>query len=232
MKAFADSRVSNGFTLIELQVALLLVALMAVLLVGALQLSSQTWTKVTDKQDLSEHRFMVARMLRKHLGNMRFVRVRSDDSIIMTSFLGDGNQLNFVAPYPSFNNDGELYWWHLKNYWDEDKERDMLGMDYQPYLPGEPVIIDSEGNMGYEDQVPSRLDIAEGFQLSDVHYYSRDSMGVESWEDQWEPSTTNPLVIRFTLTEINSDGLETELPEIAVAPRFASQRLYADPGSQ
>tara|TARA_R110000822_G_scaffold59736_35_gene149231 strand:- start:7798 stop:8439 length:642 start_codon:yes stop_codon:yes gene_type:complete len=209
-------------------VALLLVALIAVLLVGALRLSSQTWTKVTEKQDLSEHRFMVSRLLRKHLSNMRFLRVRTDRSVIMTSFLGDGEQLHFLAPYPSFTNDGSLYWWHLKNHWDEGKSRYELVMDYWPYLPGASVIIDVEGNLTYEEQQHSSLVIAEGIRLTDLQYYSRDQQGIESWEDQWEPRVATPLVIRFTLTETDYNGIETELPEIAVAPRFASQQLYTE----
>jgi len=225
---FLKSRAKRGFTLVELQVALLLVALIAVLLVGALRLSSQTWTKVTEKQDLSEHRFMVSRLLRKHLSNMRFLRVRSDSGVTMMSFLGDGEQLQFLAPYPSFKNDGSLYWWSLKNRWDEAKNSNLLVMDYWPYLPGGPIIIDAKGNISYEDQLSSSLVITEGVKLSGLHYYSRDQQGIESWDDQWEPSKATPQVIRFTLTEIDDNGIETELPEIAVAPRFASQQLYAE----
>jgi type II secretory pathway component PulJ len=224
----SNNRLVRGFTLVELQVALLLVALIAVLLVGALRLSSQTWTKVTEKQDISERRFMVSRLLRKHLSNMRFVRVRSDSSITMMSFLGNGEQLHFLAPYPSFKNDGSLYWWSVKNRWDEAKNSNLLVMDYRPYLAGKPVIIDVDGSISYQDQLPASLVIAEGVKLSNLHYYSRDYQDVESWGDQWEPSTATPQVIRFTLTETDHNGFETEFSEIAVAPRFASQQLYVE----
>lgn len=226
------ARQAEGFTLVELQVALLLVSLMAVLLVGALQLSSQTWTKVTEKQDLSEHRFLVSRMLRKHLGNMRFLRVRNDSGEIMNSVIGADDQFHFLAPYPSFQNDGNLYWWSLKNQWDEETQSLLLVMDYLPYLAGEVIFIESDGSLSYEDQEPSRITVAKGLRLSDLAYYSRDSQGVESWDDEWEPNTASLLVVRFTLTEIIDGDTEVVLPEIAVSPHFANQKLYADTWSQ
>lgn len=232
MNGLPDRQAAKGFTLVELQVALLLVALIAALLVGALRLASQTWTRVTEKQDRSEHRFLVSRMLRKHLSNMRFLRLRTDRNEIMTSFIGGTEQLYFVAPYPSFNNDGELYWWGIKSVWNDDRDLYQLVMDYFPYLPGEPVIIDGDGSVSYQDQLPTTLAIADNFQLFDAGYYSRDQEGVETWEDQWEPSTSNPLVVRFTLVVTDGDGNETELPEIAVAPRFASQQFYTDVRAQ
>lgn len=227
-----------GFTLVELQVALLLVSLIAVLMIGALRVSTQTWDKVTAKQDVAEHRLLVANLLRKQLGNMRFFRVRTDDSELISTFMGNERSVHFVAPFPTFRNDGSLYWWSLKTIWNDETEHYQLVMDYLPYLPGETVFLDDEGAPYYDDQEfredrepedlqVSRLIISDDVVLGELRYYSRDQQGVEGWEDEWENSTRTPLVVQLQLTEVDGEGNEFELPEIAIAPRFASQELFA-----
>ncbi|WP_461519371.1 PulJ/GspJ family protein [Porticoccus sp.] len=230
---------SWGFTLVELQVALLLVSLIAVLMIGALRVSTQTWDKVTKKQDIAEHRLLIVNLLRKQLGNMRFFRVRTDDGELISSFMGNSESLHFVAPFPSFRNDGALYWWSLKTVWNDEVEHHQLVLDYRPYLASETVYFDEDGAPYYDDQAfredrelkdveISRLVVADDFLLSELTYYTRDSQGVEGWEEEWENSTQTPLVVQFVLTEVDADGNENDLPDIAVAPRFASQQLYAE----
>lgn len=230
---------SWGFTLVELQVALLLVSLIAVLMIGALRVSIQTWDKVTKKQDVAEHRLLIVNLLRKQLGNMRFFRVRTDDGELITSFMGNSESLHFVAPFPSFRNDGALFWWTLKTVWNDEIEHRQLVLDYRPYLAGETVYFDQEGAPYYEDQGfiedrdqkeldITRLVVADDVLLGELTYYSRDSQGVEGWEDEWENSTQTPLVVQFVLKEVDADGNEFDLPDIAVAPRFASQQLYSE----
>lgn len=234
----ASRCVARGFTLVELQVALLLVSLIAVVMIGALRVSTQTWDKVTTKQDIAEHRLLVVNLLRKQLGNMRFFRVRTDDGELITSFMGDETVLHFIAPFPMFRNDGELYWWTLKTIWNDETEHYQLVMDYLHYLPGETVYLDGDGSPYYdvqdvreerevEDLQVSRLLVADDLVLGDLRYYSRDSQGVEGWDEEWENSTRTPLVVHLALTELDEEGNEFTLPEIAVAPRFASQQLYS-----
>lgn len=226
----------RGFTLVELQVALLLVSLIAVLMIGALRVSTQTWDKVTIKQDIAEHRLLVANLLRKQLGSMRFFRVRLETGELVTSFMGDQNSLHFVAPFPTFRNDGNLYWWSLKSIWNDETQHYQLVLDYLPYLEGETLQLENDGSPYYDDRklnkerepedlMASRLIVSDDVVLGDLRYYSRDRQGVEGWEEEWENSTLTPLVVSLTLTELDGEGNEFELPEMAIAMRFASQQL-------
>lgn len=234
-----SDRAGHGFTLVELQVALLLVSLIAVLMIGALRVSTQTWDKVTAKQDIAEHRLLVINLLRKQLGNMRFFRVRKENGELIMSFGGGSQSLHFVATYPSFRNDGALYWWTLKTVWNDETEHYQLVMDYLPYLAGATVYFDEEGAPYYEEgeldvEHPpehlrrTRLVVADDLLLGDLSYFSRDAQGAEEWEDEWEDGTRTPLVIQLVLTEVDSEGNEFELPQLAVAPHFASQQLFVE----
>ena len=127
---------ARGFTLVELQIALLIVAVMAALMAGALRLSSKTWTTVNNQQDEVEHRYFLAQSLRRHLSNARFMRVTTEDHGSVTGFFGNEETINFVAPWPAFHNDGEFYWWNLALEWNEDWQQYDLVARYFPYDDG------------------------------------------------------------------------------------------------
>lgn len=125
-----------GFTLVELQIALLIVAVMAALMSGALRLSSKTWASVNQQRDQVEHRYLLAQYLRRHLSGARFNRVNTEEHGSVTGFFGDREQINFVAAYPAFHNDGELYWWNFRLDRDEDLDQYNLVARYFPYADG------------------------------------------------------------------------------------------------
>lgn len=125
-----------GFTLVELQIALLIVAIMAALMSGALRLSSKTWASVNQQRDQVEHRYLLAQYLRRHLSGARFNQVNTEEHGSVTGFFGDREQITFVAAYPAFHNDGELYWWNFRLARDEDQDQYNLVARYFPYADG------------------------------------------------------------------------------------------------
>ena len=221
---------SGGFTLVELQIALLLMAMITMLMVGALRITIQTWDKSTAKQDGAEHRYLTDQFLRKHLNNMRFVRSRTTQGTIISGFLGDSQQLHFVAPFPAFDNDGSLFWWTLKSQRDAKSNRDQLVLEYYPFSPGQPVDYESGRGIRLDDLEPTPLTVADATRIVSVEYYYQDAEGLELRVDDWEPGTYAPKLIRLKLAETDPDGDEVELLELAVAPRFALQQLLFQPG--
>jgi len=226
--------ISRGFTLVELQVALLLVSLMTVLMAAALRISAQTWGKVTDYQDIHEHRFLVSQFVRRHLNNMRFISMTTDEGNTIIGFFGSKEKLTFTAPFPTFENNGALYWWTLHTIWNPQDERYQLVMDYKPYIPGQLVIvlttneIDFKNNVeNAEDEDTKRLVVADNISLEVAEYFGRDDQGDVEWSDEWIALNRSPLIIRLQFIELDKEGVEYQLPEIAVAPRFSDQFLYS-----
>ena len=238
-------RSTRGFTLVELQVALLIIALMSVLMVGALRLASRTWSAVTERQDTAEHRYLITQLLRRHLANARFFRISTDAGLSGMSFFGDRHQVHFVAPFPSFHNDGELYWWTLMQRWNDQQQRTELVMGYFLFDATQPVTLEPDGSLFVEDIEPSVLVIADDITDLELRYFIRDKDGLEAWVDEWELGAETPLVIGLSVREsvagdggdsgnnsdsrdIHSDDLESILlPEILVSPRFSSQELFS-----
>ncbi len=233
MKRSHRSVSAPGFTLVELQVALLLVAMISVLLVGTLQLSASTWNKVTERQDVAEQHYLLTSFLRRHLSNARFTRVRTEDGAVITGFLGDQRQVHFIAPFPLYRNSGDLYWWSLKLLTDE---KNTLVLDYMPYNAQQTVELLKDGSLEIKAAVenseplapPARLLLSENIEVLEFDYFYRDIDDREDWVDEWEGGDEVPLVIRLRLAELTPDNELAWWPELSVSPRFANQQLFGE----
>ena len=221
----------RGFTLVELQIAMLIMTMIALLMAGALRASVQAWRSSTEHQDVSEHRFLVEQFLRRHLSGMRFTRFQYEAVGSMVSFMGTGEAIHFVAPYPGFDSDGSLYWWTLKNQWSEEKERERLVLEYVPYEPRDMVEYDARSGIVLEEVEPGTLVVDDALRLVDAEFYADDSRGISGWLGEWEPGRRTPRALRLRLREIEAEGETHALPEITIAPRFNVQRLdFTDGG--
>ena len=221
---------STGFTLVELQIALLLTAMITMLMVGAFRMTLQTWDKNTAKQDLVEHRYLIDQFIRRHLNSMRFVRLRNTQNRPMVSFLGDSEKLHFVAPYPIYDNDGTLFLWTLKNQAQKGGKKPRLILEYYPHSPTQTVEYDPRRGVTIEGQEPTVIVVAQDTRIDSLEYYFKDDKRVESWVDRWKPSRFSPGVIRLKLQETNPAGEDIDLLEISVSPRFAQQHLLSQVG--
>lgn len=244
MKATARQR---GFTLIELLIALVLVSMVSLLLGGALRLGTQAWAKVNARQDQAEHDFLLAQMLRRHLASARFVTMQTSDGANVTGFIGAPDRVTFIAPYPSYDNDGALYWWTLEVAADAAMADDALQLSYVRYDADQ--TVDARGDatitvtQNYEENGlsstseldPETLVIAPEVSAITLSYFYRNAMDEGQWVEGWDPTdeefaNTTPELIRLIVTTTDAQRHEITLPEITVAPHLIEQRLYARAG--
>ena len=241
---------AKGFTLVELQIALLIVAILAALMSGALRVSSKTWAAVNKQQAQVEQRYLLAQYLRRHLSSARFMPAMTEEYDSVVGFFGDEKQINFVAPFPAFHQDGELYWWNFKLEHDEELNQYNLIASYFPHGNNASIKSGDDNPLGRTDNRllefdndgvvyikgvdPTRMLVAENIEELRFEYFSRDEEGVQKWIERWEPSTISPLVIRINLAfarkdgELVADRKYSVLPAILVTPRFADQRLHSE----
>lgn len=193
MKTIGKASHSRGFTLVELQIAIVIMAMISLLLLGALRLTSQTWSKVSARQDAAEQQFLLSQLLRRHLSNARFFKIRLGSGEAVDSFMGGQDYLHYVAPFPRFMNDGELYWWTLKIAWDENHQQEVLLLDYQAFNSSASVAWDGDANIIIEGQQSQRLVLEPDIDHLALSYYgdiTRDISGAasgeeEAWYEEW-----------------------------------------------
>jgi prepilin-type N-terminal cleavage/methylation domain-containing protein len=184
----------RGFTLVELQIAIVIMAMISLLLLGALRLTSQTWRKVSARQDAAEQQFLLSQLLRRHLSHARFFKIRLSSGETVVSFMGGQDYLHYVAPFPRFMNDGELYWWTLKIAWDENHQQEVLLLDYQAFNSSVSITWDGDANIIIEGQQSQRLVLEPGIDHLALSYYGDISGGAisgagsgeeEAWHEEW-----------------------------------------------
>jgi len=225
---------SQGFTLVELQVALLIMVIISSVLLGALRLSSQIWSKVTARQDMTEHQFLVSQMLRRHLSSARIYKVMLDDGETVDTFIGGEDFVHYVAPFPRFLNDGALYWWTLKIGWDESSQNDVLLLEYQAFdEEDDGLSIGADKSIHVEGQHIETLIIEPNIEDLSLEFLVRNE-DRDEWRDQWLVDAIDDelllvllkleLSVRDTLTK----DLVRSWPDIVLAPVFADQLMNID----
>ena len=219
-------RKSGGFTLVELQIALLIVALIAALMSGALRLSSKTWVKVSERQDTAEHRYLLAGYLRRHISSAQFPEVATGEHGAVTGFFGDQEQISFLASFPTFHEGGDLYWWNIKLEGGDSSDHFDLVATYFPFKHDEALRFDNAGVPYVDDVEQTRMVIAENVADLTFAYLDRDEEGAHQWLDEWQPDTASPMLISLNIATSVAGGQDyAPLPEILITPRFAGQRL-------
>ncbi|MCC6202936.1 MAG: prepilin-type N-terminal cleavage/methylation domain-containing protein [Gammaproteobacteria bacterium] len=234
----------RGFTLIELLIALVLVAMVSLLLGGSLRLGSQSWRKVNEAQDHAEHEFLLAQTLRRHLANARFVSMQTSAGNTVNGFIGGPERATFIAPYPSFDNAGVLYWWTLEVAPDETTGDDALRLSYVRYDPDQAVVVRGDGSITVTQNYaqngltatsqlePEHITIASDIDAIALGYFYRDAADEGHWVQEWDPtdeefSAATPELIRLRISRTDAQRKPVALPEITVMPRLVEQRLYA-----
>ncbi len=176
---------SRGFTLVELQIAIVIMAMISLLLLGALRLTSQTWRKVAARQDAAEHQFLLSQLLRRHLSGARFFKIRLSSGETVDSLIGGRDYLHYVAPFPRFINDGELYWWTLKIAWDENHQQEVLVLDYQPFDTELAVSLGINSSIEIEGQLKQRLVLDKKIDNLTLAYYGDANGAEDDWHEEW-----------------------------------------------
>lgn len=220
----------RGFTLVELQIAIVIMAMISLLLLGALRLTSQTWSKVTERQDRAEHQFLVSQLLRRHLSMAQYFTVRLAAGETSGSFIGGPNYLHYVAPFPSFYNDGVLYWWSLKIVWDEGYQRDVLVLDYQIFDKNVSVSL-SDGGLDVEGQSAQRLVLESKIESVALSYFFDDIDRGPEWREEWFADELKgrrlPSLLSMQLSVENGyavGGVQT-WPAVVLAPLYVNEAL-------
>jgi len=237
---------SRGFTLVELQIAIVIMAMISLLLLGALRLTSQTWSKVSARQDGAEQQFQLSQLLRRHLSGARFFKIRLSSGETVDSFIGGRDYLHYVAPFPRFINDGKLFWWTLKIAWDQNHQQEVLLLDYQDFDSSTPITWDGDASLAVEGQVSQRLVLEPNIDQLNLAYFGdvsgNDSGGVsgknsgdvnarEQWHEEWLAGDVSdaavPYLLRVNLLREASDVYQL-WPEIVLGLSYASDASGGD----
>lgn len=202
-------RAALGFTLIEVVVALSLVAVLMVGLVSALVTFGNTGSRLEQRALKSDDIRLVHAFLRQSLAAASALQhIREGDQVRTVWLSGDDRQVEWLGLMPARHGAGGLY--HLKLHLARGADdRDLLLLDYRPY------VADEESA---DWSAAGRHELIDGELAIRIEYLRA---GDEAWQSFWDDPMVLPVLVRIG---VERDG--------EVWPDLTTRILAAEPGVQ
>ena len=202
----------RGFTLLELLVALMLLALMSSLLYGTLSLSANSWDRGEAKAQQASDMRLTEEFLRQALTSQHPLRLHKLAEQPLY-FQGGRDALAFAGVLPG-RAGGGIYYFKLAV---------TPGADNTSKLTLARLIPDYAAIALPEFSGADQSVLAEGIAEMRVSYFGRDAdaniASTPTWRDQWEDPQRLPLIIRIDI----KPALGSPWPPLIVEPRLAPE---------
>jgi len=205
---------ARGFTMIELMIALVLLALMSAVLFGSLNLAGRSSDAGTAKAEASSGMRLASEYLRTQLAAQHPQRMRKIQEFPLL-FLGDPDQLRYAAPLPGRVGLGGIWYYRLKLAAVAGRQKPSLILERvipDVSAPDRPDFADAEHSVLADD-------IKE---LKFSYYGVNTGAGVDeapTWRDQWDDQQLLPQLIRVDVTPEKGSAW----PTMVIAPREAPE---------
>jgi general secretion pathway protein J len=181
---------SRGFTLVELTIALVLMAAIAALLYGSLSLAARTWDGGEAKmQQVSDLR-TTQTYLRAQIAAQYPQRLWKMTGLPLL-FAGARDEIRYAAVLPSRVAEGGVYYFRVAVVRDGDRS----------LLVQERVVPDANALQEPEFRDAERSVLAEGIAELRIAYFGRapDAADTEApaWNDHWDDKQRLPMLVRI-----------------------------------
>ena len=205
---------TRGFTLLELLVAMTLLALLAGLLFGGLSFGVRVWEKGDAELEKLAELQTAQGLIRRVIGRALPSDVAAGEGEDAAIFEGTADGLWLVGPAPAQSLPGGIY-------------RLGLGGDD---LQGKRRLVMTLRLLGADDKEPSADEDANLVVLVDdvadvtfTFFGAPDDDREPRWQDRWEGTPGVPRLVRIDVTF--ADGDTRVWPELIVAPMIAATAL-------
>jgi general secretion pathway protein J len=212
----ARRRSSRGFTLIELIIALVLMALIAALMFGSLSMAARSWDGGEAKADQVSSMRQAQAFLREQIEAELPLRLKKVVELPLM-FAGERDEIRYVAAMPPRVQEGGAYFFRLAVMRNGEKSQLVLERKIpDPAATQNPEFTDAEHSV-----------LADGIAELRVSYFGRDANAADvdlpSWRDRWYDRQRLPLLVRIEVKPVK--GLPW--PTLVVEPRRAPESACA-----
>jgi general secretion pathway protein J len=210
-RALRASACARGFTLLELTIALLLLALMSSILFGSLSFAGRSWDGGEAKATQVDEMRQSEEFLRAQIGALYPLRARKVVEFPLL-FKGERDEIRYAAALPSRVAEGGVYYFRLAVVSEGDKS----------LLVQERVIPDPDSQDEPNFRDGARSVLAEGIKELKIGYFGRDAGNLDAdptWRDKWDDKQRLPLLVRIDVAPEKGPAW----PQLVIEPRQAPE---------
>ena len=207
----ADARM-HGFTLVELMLALVLMAGMGSILYGSLNLAARSWDGGEAKAGQVSDMRATASYLRAQLSEQYPQRMWKVVELPLL-FAGDARELRYAAVLPERVAGGGVYYFRVA----------IVRSGEKSQLVQERMVPDLAASQEPEFGDAERSVLADGIAELRIGYFGRDANAgnadAPTWRDRWEDRQRLPLLVRLDVKPAKG----TAWPTLVVEPRHSPE---------
>lgn len=210
-------RNQQGFTLLELLIALLLTGLITTLIFGGLSTTIRVWETLTERNEQTGEALTVRHFIRQRLVAVADERVASvKEGTLVVAFIGLKHELIFTGFIDTADSSREMTWLYLRVN-NDDQLHPRLQLSTAPYDNVEEV--DWEQMLSDFRSLDSQSYTLLSGTLRQIRfeYLEDEPDGLQEWHDEWIDRYVLPQLIRVTFE--TEDEQRSVWPKMIVVPR-------------
>jgi len=212
---------AQGFTLIEVLIAMTLLSIMVVLLFGTLKICAESWEKGESKIEEVNEVAVVYNFFQRHLSAAK--PLYDDFSVAgqrTFSFQGNPQSLQFVGDFPASAGRGGLQLFSIQL---QDNQDPSLSAGTQINVTLTPFFPVAEGEELQKEEV-TLIKHVRNFSLA---YFGPDDNGETSWQNEWLDKETQPQLVKINIERDNGMFWPEMIVELKVAAAQGSAGIAA-----
>ena len=191
-------RPEAGFTLIEVLVSLVLLALVLALLAGGVRYARSTWDAAARLDELAGSD-MAETFLRTRLAEAMPLYEQRRAGTVRALFRGDGDAMTFVAPAPNGPAGAGLYRYTLEAAAGAGPGRRTLVVKLAPHLPW---LSDST-----LERPPEQYELMRSIRSVSFRYFGRSEFRAEpAWHAAWPRTDAMPSLVEIAVARDDGEG--------------------------
>jgi general secretion pathway protein J len=199
---------ARGFTLLEVVIALTLLAVAIAMALGALRGASQATARAEARAQRDERLRAVQALIRRHVGGALPMAIEIDpESGEAQVWRGEADRIEFVSPMPGYLSRGGPYVQTLEIVNGADGRQ--LRFQFRMLTPDGPLDPEREPVV-----------LLDGLADAKFQFRTLDDRGEPgTWRDDWEQASVLPPLVRL---RVDFRDESRSWPELVVAPRLAT----------
>jgi general secretion pathway protein J len=198
-------KATGGFTLLELLIAVTLLALLSVLLLGGLHFGSRVWDHIGRDAGQDTDLRTTSGFLQRTLESAYPELDRSDPTHPVITFRGDASSLHYLAPMPQALGGAGFGTVDIALY--------DNGGDTQ-------LVAHMRPELAFADAAASHASVlVNHIKAVEFQYFGASRSGeTPAWQDEWSDTLRLPSLIRVRI--VFPDGDHLQWPDLIVAPEI------------